>query len=198
MATAAAGTTEAEVGRVETATRARTRRAILDAAVIVLSRDPAASLGDIAVEAGVGRTTLHRYFPERTDLLDGLGHHVLDRIAAATDRAQPDRGSALAAIERLCQEYFALGGALAMICNDPQIACRPEWNQETDADRSMLRLIERGHADGSIDPEVDPRWAQQMLWALLYASWQYVNDHAAPRYQVLDQCLRTLRKALGS
>ena len=171
---------EAQTGATETATRARTRRAILDAALVVLARDQAASLGDIAVEAGVGRTTLHRYFPERSDLIDALSQHVLDRIAAATDRAYPGQGSALAAIERLCQEYFALGDALTMIFNDPQIACRPEWNQETEADRSLLRLIERGHADGSIDPQVDPAWAQQLLWALLYAGWQHVNDNAAP------------------
>ena len=188
---------EAHVGAAETATRARTRRAILDAAITVLSRDPAASLGDIAVEAGVGRTTLHRYFPERSDLIDGLSQHVLEQIARATDRARLDQGTALAAIERLCQEYFTLGDALTTIFNDPQIACRPEWREETAADRSMLRLIERGHADGSIDPQVDPAWAQQLLWALLYASWQYINDNAAPRYEALNQCLRALRKSLG-
>ncbi|WFE30407.1 helix-turn-helix domain containing protein [Solwaraspora sp. WMMD791] len=189
---------EAQTGAAETATRARTRRAILDAALVVLARDQAASLGDIAVEAGVGRTTLHRYFPERSDLVDALSQHVLDRIAAATDRACPGQGSALAAIERLCQEYFALGDALTIIFNDPQLACRPEWSQETEADRSLLRLIERGHADGSIDPQVDPAWAQQLLWALLYAGWQYVNDNTAPRYEALTQCLRSLRKSLAA
>ncbi|MFV2021301.1 TetR/AcrR family transcriptional regulator [Micromonospora sp. LOL_023] len=189
---------EAQFGAAETATRARTRRAILDAAITALSRDPAASLGDIAVEAGVGRTTLHRYFPERSDLIDGLSQHVLEQIAGATDRARLDQGTALAAIERLCHEYFALGDALAMIFNDPQHACRPEWSEQTDADRSMLRLIERGHADGSIDPQVDPAWGQQLLWALLYAGWQYVNDDAVPRYEALNQCLRSLRKSLGS
>jgi AcrR family transcriptional regulator len=189
---------EAQAGPAETATRARTRRAILDAALVVLARDQAASLGDIAVEAGVGRTTLHRYFPERSDLIDGLSQHVLERIAAATDRACPGQGTALAAIERLCQEYFALGDALTTIFNDPQLACRPEWSQETESDRWLLRLVEQGHADGSIDPQVDPAWAQQLLWALLYAGWQHVNDNAVPRYEALTQCLRSLRKSLSA
>ncbi|MDQ3577436.1 MAG: TetR/AcrR family transcriptional regulator, partial [Actinomycetota bacterium] len=43
--------------------RARTRRAILDAAISVLSRNPAASLAEVAEAAQVGRTTVHRYFP---------------------------------------------------------------------------------------------------------------------------------------
>ncbi|MFY1636351.1 TetR/AcrR family transcriptional regulator [Solwaraspora sp. WMMB335] len=189
--------TGAPVGVARTATRARTRRAILDAAVTVLCRDPAAALGEIAVEAGVGRTTLHRYFPERTDLLDGLSRHVLERIATATERARTDEGLAVVALARLCQEYFALGDALALIFSDPQIACRPEWSEQTSADRTLLRLVERGHADGSIDSEVDPLWAQQLLWALLYASWQHVNDNSVARYDALGHCLRTLRKAFA-
>ena len=43
----------------------RTRRSLLDAAVFVLSKDSSASLSEVATTAGVGRTTLHRYFPTR-------------------------------------------------------------------------------------------------------------------------------------
>ncbi|WP_159149695.1 TetR family transcriptional regulator, partial [Dietzia lutea] len=49
----------------ETGARARTRSAILDAAVEVLAEDRQASMADIATAAQVGRTTVHRYFPER-------------------------------------------------------------------------------------------------------------------------------------
>ena len=38
----------------------RTRRALLDAAVSVLTKDSSASLAEVASVAGVGRTTLHR------------------------------------------------------------------------------------------------------------------------------------------
>ena len=74
----------------ESATRTRTRQAILAAAVTVFARDPSASLGEVAAAAGVGRTTLHRYFPERSDLLAALAVHVLEQVAAATERAAPD------------------------------------------------------------------------------------------------------------
>ena len=57
---------------IATGARGRTRKAILDAAIGVLATDPAASLGQIADAADVGRTTLHRYFPERADLLTAL------------------------------------------------------------------------------------------------------------------------------
>jgi AcrR family transcriptional regulator len=67
----------------ESGTRARTRRAILDAAVVLLAGDPTASLGDVAAAAGVGRTTVHRYFPERSDLLAAISTDVLDKVEAA-------------------------------------------------------------------------------------------------------------------
>ena len=67
----------------ESATRTRTRQAILAAAVTVFARDPSAALGEVAAAAGVGRTTLHRYFPERSDLLSALVVHVLEQVAAA-------------------------------------------------------------------------------------------------------------------
>ena len=52
----------------------------------MLSRDPR-SLGEVAAAASVGRTTLHRYFPERSDLLAAIAVHPLEQVAAATERA---------------------------------------------------------------------------------------------------------------
>lgn len=72
---------------VESGTRVRTRRAILDAAVSALTRNPQAALADIALVANVGRSTVHRYFPERSDLLAAIGTDATEKIAAATVRA---------------------------------------------------------------------------------------------------------------
>jgi AcrR family transcriptional regulator len=36
----------------------------------VLARDPTATLADIAQAAGVGRSTLHRYFADRDHVAD--------------------------------------------------------------------------------------------------------------------------------
>jgi AcrR family transcriptional regulator len=70
----------------ESGTRARARRPILDVGVQVLSQQSGASLAEVADAAGVGRTTMHRFFPERADLLVGIGTDLLERIAVATER----------------------------------------------------------------------------------------------------------------
>jgi AcrR family transcriptional regulator len=181
----------------ESGTRARTRRAILDAAVRVLSQQPNASLAEVAAAAGVGRTTMHRYFPERADLLTGITNDLLEKIAAATERARPDTGPAMAALERLCQAYFDLGDGILLTVNEPHLFTDAAWSQESETDRTLLRLVKRGQAEGAIDPDLTPEWVQNVLWALLYAAWMHARDDDVPEHDALALCLRTLRKAVG-
>ncbi|GAA5121045.1 TetR family transcriptional regulator [Pseudonocardia adelaidensis] len=181
----------------ESGTRARTRRAILDAGVRVLSQQSGASLAEVAAAAGVGRTTMHRYFPERADLLTGITNDLLEQIAAATQRARPEQGPAVAALERLCQAYFALGDGLLLTLNEPHLFTDPAWNEEGEPERALLQLVERGHAEGTIDPGLSPAWVQDVLWSLLYAAWMHARDSDVPEHDALALCLRTLRKAVA-
>jgi AcrR family transcriptional regulator len=181
----------------ESGTRARTRRAILDAAVRVLSQQSSASLAEVAAAAGVGRTTMHRYFPERADLLTGITSDLLEKVAVATERARPDAGPAIAALERLCQAYFALGDGLLLTVNEPHLFTDPAWTEESETDRMLLRLVERGQAEGTIDPDLTPEWVQSVLWSLLYAAWMHARDSDVPEHDALALCLRTLRKAVA-
>src|SRR5215208_945701 len=63
----------------------RNRERILDAAERLLQRSPSATLADIAAAAGVARSTLHRRFASRDDLLAALDERpqepALDRPA---------------------------------------------------------------------------------------------------------------------
>src|SRR5690348_4326853 len=51
---------------------------LLDIAAEVLVADPAASLAQVAEAAGIGRTTLHKHYATRDDLLRAVGHRALD------------------------------------------------------------------------------------------------------------------------
>ncbi|MBF9133791.1 helix-turn-helix transcriptional regulator [Plantactinospora sp. S1510] len=183
---------------VESRARARTRRAILDAAITVLSQHSAASLADVADAAGVGRTTLHRYFPERAELLTALSADVLARIDAAAVRSQLDHGPAPAALERLCQELFELGDILMCVFSQPELVDTQTWEECSEADKALTRLVERGHAEGTLDSTLDPIWVQQVLWSLLYAAWQHTREHSVSKHRALDLCLRSLRKVVAA
>lgn len=181
----------------ESGTRARTRRAILDAAVAVLGRNTGASMAEIASAAGVGRTTVHRYFPERSDLIAAIGADTLEKVNAAAARARLAEGPALTAMDRLAQELFELGDIFMLAFTEPQLLSAPEWEQESAQDREFYRLVERGQAEGAIDQRLTPAWVQQVLWALLFAAWEHVKE-GTPRHEALSLCLLTLRKAVAT
>lgn len=180
----------------ETGVRARTRRAILDAAIETLTKQPSASLADIAAAANVGRTTVHRYFAERSDLIDAISHDALDKVTLSTRRARLDDGPVPVVLARLCQEYFEHADVFQLLFTMPELMTRPEWAEESDDDRLLLRLIERGHAEGSIDPAMSKEWLLQLLWSMLYTAWELVRDKT-PKHEALTLCLRSLEKVIA-
>lgn len=185
----------------ETGTRARTRRAILDAAVQTLTRQPSASLGDIAVAANVGRTTVHRYFPERADLIAGILADAEEKISESTARARLDEGPVPAALSRLCAEYFEHGDVFMLLFTNPALMAEMNWEEETEDDLALLRLVQRGQTEGTVDPDLPAEWLQQLLWALLYTAWESAGDFSPTnqmsRHEALRLCLRTLEKAIS-
>ncbi|MCX4385513.1 TetR/AcrR family transcriptional regulator [Micromonospora peucetia] len=174
--------------------RARTRQAIVDAAIEVLGRNPAASLGDIATAADVGRTTLHRYFAERADLLAAVGTEANARLDRATAQARMAEGTGASAVHRLCQEYFDLGSLLSLIFTEPETGAGTTGGG---CDPDFAAMVERGHRDGTIDPELPVDWVQSLIWSQLYAGWSYLAETDASRHEVLRLILRTVDGAIA-
>src|SRR6202161_2334191 len=59
------------------------RRSLLDVAAEVLVADPSASLAQVAEAAGIGRTTLHKQYATREDLLRAVGDRAIDLFEEA-------------------------------------------------------------------------------------------------------------------
>ena len=170
--------------------RSRTRRAILDAAMTHLGEHPAASLGDIAAVAEVGRSTLHRYFPERSDLLRALALHVHALSNAAIEHAEPDCGPPIEALRRVVECQLELGPIVPFIYNEPTITSDPELAAELDTgDELIVEVLNRASCRGSAGP---PGWPRLVFWALLQAGYEAIRLNSAPRVQIVDAIMASL------
>lgn len=182
----------------ESGTKTRTRAAILETSISVLAADSGASLSEIAKRAGVGRTTLHRYFPERSDLTKAVRLLAHTQVERATLLAELDHGSAIDALDRLCQQYLELGDTLTVLFNDPEIVDEPELDQDSETDMTYKRTVARGHEEGSIDREMDTDWVVSTLWALLYVTNYRIMQGKGSRLENLSLCRRSLRKSISA
>jgi len=180
----------------ESGSRARTRQAILDAAIEVFARNPAASLGDVAAAAGVGRTTLHRYFAERADLTAALREEAKDRLDRAHARARVGDDAGADAIRRLCQEYFDLGDVLSLLFNEQLGTDDDAWGNVGGCDADFLLMVGRGHQDGSVDRELPATWINSLIWSQLYAGWSYLAEYGVSRHEALRLVLRSVAGAV--
>jgi AcrR family transcriptional regulator len=162
---------------------ARTRLAILRAAAPLLARNPTATMAEIAEAAATVRSTVHRHFPERADLIAALRAHTDEQMAKAAVRARLEDGSAVSALLRLCTEYFEnadfIWAAYDNLTQDQEI------ESVGTANKPLKHSVERGHDDGSIDPALPPEWIEQALWSLLYAAWLLAAAGQASKHEAL-------------
>ena len=69
----------------------RNRERIVAAGKRLLDQSPTTSLAEIAAAADVSRSTLHRHFPERKDLLEAIGKASYTAPPSAPRSSDPDR-----------------------------------------------------------------------------------------------------------
>ncbi|MCM0638991.1 TetR/AcrR family transcriptional regulator [Cellulomonas wangsupingiae] len=102
---------------------ARNRAAVIAAAERVFAaRGLSAPLSEVAREAGVGRATVYRHFPDRYALAAGLyGRHLDDAARLAAERAgQP--GTFEAVVRRIADGQRQLAGLFPLLRSAPDAA----------------------------------------------------------------------------
>src|SRR5699024_10886112 len=162
----------------------RTNLAILDAAIATWAQDSGASLGTVASAAGVGRTTLHRFHPDRAALIAAVDAEVRERFSAATERARIDEGRAMGALHRLCVEYLTLGEALRLVFADNSVIDPGEWDTGAASHANLIALFARGQQDGSFDTVLDAEWMVLTMWFLLCGAWMVMVEADLSRADV--------------
>ncbi|MFC7403882.1 TetR/AcrR family transcriptional regulator [Georgenia alba] len=179
--------------------RNRTERAIVAAAVHTWARERGATLPDVAEAAEVGRTTLHRYFPERDRLVHAAVEHALEVIGAAIAEAQPDSGHPLEAMRRVVAALASVSEAIMFVFGDQSLmrdvvpTAEPELPTPHDP---VIDLIRRGQAEGVFDDQLTAEWMQQVLWGVAYTAFEQVAQGALAKFDVAATVTRTLEQGI--
>ncbi|WP_433730443.1 TetR/AcrR family transcriptional regulator [Nocardia sp. CA-129566] len=145
----------------------RTVRAILDAAERVLSENPNATLEQIAEAAGVARTTVHRRFASREELLRTMAVNAWRRIDAAVDAARPETAPPMVALHQATANVIEIkyGAAYALDRadeTDPEVAdLQARVLAKCDA------ALAHAQSDGLIAPDADLLWVRRVYLALI-------------------------------
>lgn len=181
----------------ETGTRSRTRRAILEAAASVLARQRTATLADIARVAQVNRSTVHRYFTDRDDLIRAAVDDSVEAIGRSVEESEIHKGPAVEAMRRLVLAHLDVGDRLMFLFGDRHtMRVYGVVEPEEPPPDPMIDLIERGQAEGVFDPELDPQWIQRVLWSLVYAGIEEVDRGRMTRHSVAATVVRTLENGI--
>lgn len=180
-----------------TSTSDRTRAAVLDAAIRVWGRDRGAALGAIAAEAGVARTTVHRLYSERADLLRAVEEHARARYGAAMDRARPEDDTGWEALVRIGVELLDLGDLLTIFLADKPLFEPEDWLEGPERGERFTEVVARGRADGSLDPRLPVAWSSLVVWLLLAGAWMALDGGHAGKADVRALWERTLAGAIG-
>lgn len=149
---------------------------VLDTAAAVFAKDPAASLSQVASAVGIGRTTLHKQYPTRHDLLVAVASRALDisESVISAARADPDP------LHRIVVELLPFGAYLTLLTAQPEVFDDDTITSRTDALTAPIAAIVA--SAGTIRPGVPDWWLVRSLHALLFTAWELVQTGwLAPR-----------------
>ncbi|WP_336030156.1 TetR/AcrR family transcriptional regulator [Geodermatophilus sp. FMUSA9-8] len=143
------------------------------AAVRVLAHRPDATMEEIAAAAGISRATLFRRHPTRAALVAELSRRAVRSYAEATDRAEPERGPAPAALRRLVSELTALGAEQGILATQP-LAGSVEADllaRAASTEDRIRALVRRGQEAGEFRADLPADWVLVALtWLVIGAA----------------------------
>jgi AcrR family transcriptional regulator len=176
--------------------RRGTRPPLLDVAAEVLVADPAASLAEVAEAAGIGRTTLHKHYATRDDLLRAVGHRAVDlwQQALAQVADGPDGG-----LRALSTSMVVVGSQLGFLWRTPALHRDQALKQRSDAMQdATLAVLRRAQDRGALDPATPDWWLLDTFFSLIYVAAESVADGDLAANDAPGLVTRTFLRGIGA
>jgi TetR/AcrR family transcriptional regulator, mexCD-oprJ operon repressor len=145
---------------------------ILDAAEACFARDPDASMGDIAAEAGLGRVTIYGHFASRQVLIEAVVHRVLAAADAALDEVDLS-GDAAAALERLVDATWRVtlrSSSLLVAAEKALPSATVRQAYAGGLEERVRTFIASRQAGGAFRSDLSADWLVGMFHAIVHAA----------------------------
>ena len=160
----------------------RSKEAVLRAATQLLIENPSASLAELAASIGIGRTTLHRQFRDRSELVAAIAGQALDDVelvyrecGLGGDQPAPGGPQALEALLAAAARLIPMGPSLMFLLRDPDLAGRTALTERAAAlDRPLHAAATSAAAAGLLDSLLPPWWAIETLYATVWVGWEQI------------------------
>ena len=172
----------------------RNAEAILDAAERLLARGQQTSVSALASEAGLSRPTVYAHFPDRRRVLEALVERTVREAMAKLEAAEPERGPALSALQRLLAtgweeigRHEAIGVAAA-----GQLNAEAMRRSHESARAVIRRLVERGRREGAFRSDLPTGWLITSSLALIHAAAEEVRVGELDAQSALDVLTATV------
>lgn len=172
---------------------------ILDAAAIVLAQNPGAPISTIAKQAGIGRATLHRYYPKREDLLRAL---ALNAIAQSDDVVLPlyrEDKPKLEILKNIIRAMVPLGAYWHFLSLEYSVMADAtvKKNYETQLER-LSTLVNDVKTEQGLALDIPTAWITAVIDSLIYTAWISVEAGSVARNEAANLVIRTLFDGLSS
>lgn len=176
------------------------RLRLLDAAAGLLCKHSGASLADVADAAGVSRTTLHRQFPTRHDLLYALAEYSLERVQAALADVQPTPEEPVETVfTRVASSVLPLATEMRFLDIGADVWDLPEMVERWyDVSRPFEELVRQAKTQGQIRPDVSTAWIVDLFTAAIWAASSGISDGRIARRDAIELIVDTVLHGIAA
>lgn len=173
------------------------KRPLLDVVAEVLVTRPGSSLAEVAEAAGISRTTLHKHYATREELVRAVGVRVTDIWEQAVERVADEPGTE-AGLRQLLAAMIASGPQLTFLWRNPVLDEDEELTRRyIEVERRCLAVLDRARSRGLLAPSATNWWLLQTMYSLVYTAAEAVEAGKLAPLDAPDLVLSTLLHGLG-
>lgn len=177
--------------------RRAAKRPLLDVVAEVLVAQPGASLAEVAEAAGISRTTLHKHYATRDELVLAVGVRATEIWEQAVDRVADEPGTE-AGLRELLAAMIESGPQLTFLWRNPVLDEDHELAERYIAVQNRcLAVLDRARREGLLAAATPDWWVLQTMFALVYTAAEAVQFGKLAPLDAPDLALRTLLNGLG-